>query len=439
LLRQFFSKDPGLSALLARKYAHESEIENRVREVLAAVRDRGDRAVFEYTRLFDRVDLHPGNYQVTTAETEAAYRAVSPAFLTALKEAIGKITVFHQHQRPRSWLEPDALGNIVGQVYRSLARVGIYVPGGTAAYPSSVLMNAIPARVAGVPEIIMVTPPGPGATVNPHTLVAAAEAGVTAVYKIGGAQAIATLAFGTEAIPKVDKITGPGNIYVALAKKLVYGQVGIDMVAGPSEILIVADATAPPAYVAADLLSQAEHDVLAAAVLITPVTSLAEQVQQEVERQLTNLPRREIATQALRDYGAIIITADLAEAVFLANRFAPEHLELMVADPFSWLGKVENAGAIFLGKNTPEPVGDYYAGPNHILPTGGTARFASALGVEDFMKKSSVIAYSEAGLQSGSEAIHCLAMVEGLEAHAGTITVRRNKERKDPGAEGKQD
>ena len=425
MLRQISSQDAGLTALLNRKYANEAETEGRVREILAAVRDQGDQAVFEYTRLFDHVHLSAGNCLVTTAEIETAYRVVNIEFLAALKEVIGKITTYHQYQRPRSWLEPDGMGNIVGQVCRPLARVGIYVPGGTAAYPSSVLMNAIPARVAGVPEIIMVTPPGPGGTVNPHTLVAAAEAGVTAIYKIGGAQAIGALAFGTETIPKVDKITGPGNIYVALAKKLVYGQVGIDMVAGPSEILIVADETALPAYVASDLLSQAEHDVMAAAVLITPSIYLAKQVREEINSQLTGLHRREIAAQALRDYGVIIITADIAEAVALANRFAPEHLELMVADPFSLLGKIENAGAIFLGSKTPEPVGDYYAGPNHILPTGGTSRFASALSVEDFMKKSSVIAYSDEGLKSASEAIYCLAMVEGLDAHARTIQIRK--------------
>lgn len=410
--------------LLMKEYGDLACYEQAVREILADVKCRGDEAVLAYTARFDGVELTAATMRVSETEVAEAYTRVDEEFLAALRLARDNIRAFHQKQLPKSWAEPDQRGNVLGQLVRPLERVGIYVPGGTADYPSSVLMNAIPARVAGVKEIVMVAPPRRDGRLSPYTLVAAREAGVTEIYKIGGAQAIAALAFGTETIRKVDLITGPGNIYVTLAKKEVYGRVNIDMLAGPSEILIIADETANPRYLAADLLSQAEHDVLASSVLLTPSRELAEAVAGEVEKQLQALERREIAAKSLESYGGAIITADLEEAVALANRYAPEHLELQVQDPWQWLGRIQHAGAIFLGPYTPEPVGDYLAGPNHVLPTGGTARFYSALNVETFMKKTSLLSYTARGLKAEGEAIVKLANTEGLTAHARAVAVR---------------
>ncbi|MFZ3171770.1 MAG: histidinol dehydrogenase [Carboxydocellales bacterium] len=425
------SGDADARRIIAKQYPDQEEYETRVKEILAEVRQRGDAAVLEFTARFDGAILTEGTMRVTSEELDEAYRLVDEDFLAALRLAKQKIITFHAKQLNKSWIDTDEQGNILGQMLRPLARVGVYVPGGTACYPSSVLMNVLPATVAGVPEIVMVAPPTAEGTINPHTLVAAAEAGATEIYKIGGAQAVGALAFGTDTIKKVDLITGPGNIYVTLAKKQVYGQVNIDMLAGPSEILIIADETADPTYVAADLLSQAEHDVLAAAILITPVKDLAKKVQAEVNRQLSYLPRKEIITASLRDYSGIILTSDLEEAIDLANSYAPEHLELMVAEPFAKLGKVTNAGAIFLGSFSPEPLGDYMAGPNHILPTGGTARFYSPLNVDTFMKKSSLIYYTDQGLQKVGKEVVKLAQTEGLAAHANSVLVRLGKSGKE--------
>lgn len=418
------SGDADAQRIIAKQYPDQEVYEARVKEILAEVRQRGDQAVLEFTARFDGASLTVGTMRVTPEELNEAYRLVDEDFLAALRLAKQKIITFHAKQLNKSWIDTDEQGNILGQMLRPLARVGVYVPGGTACYPSSVLMNVLPATVAGVPEIVMVAPPTEKGTIDPHTLVAAAEAGATEIYKLGGAQAVGALAFGTETIRKVDLISGPGNIYVTLAKKQVYGQVNIDMLAGPSEILIIADKTANPTYVAADLLSQAEHDVLAAAILVTPVKDLAIKVQAEVNRQLSYLPRKEIMTASLRDYSGIILTTDLEEAIDLANSYAPEHLELMVADPFAKLGKVTNAGAIFLGSFSPEPLGDYMAGPNHILPTGGTARFYSPLNVDTFMKKSSLIYYTDQGLQKVGKEVVKLAQTEGLTAHANSVLVR---------------
>ncbi|MBS4024620.1 MAG: histidinol dehydrogenase [Clostridia bacterium] len=399
--------------------------EKQVKEVLNQVREQGDEAVFAYTKQFDGSDVHADNFLVTQGEIDAAYDQVEEKFIAALRKARGKITAFHQKQLRNSWLEPETDGTMLGQLIRPLKRVGIYVPGGTASYPSSVLMNAIPAQVAGVKEIVMVTPPIRGTTaVNPYTLVAAREAGVEFIYKMGGAQAVGALAYGTQSVSKVDKITGPGNIYVTLAKKLVYGEVDIDMLAGPSEIVILADQEANPVYIAADLLSQAEHDVLAASILVTPSEKLAHQVKLELARQLAELPRQDIARQALENKGAIVLTDDILAAIEMVNHLAPEHLELLVTEPFKLLGKIENAGAIFIGPYSPEPIGDYMAGPNHVLPTGGTAKFYSPLNVDTFLKKSSVIYYSaEALLENGRDTI-ILAEGEGLMAHANAVRVR---------------
>jgi len=350
--------------------------------------------------------------------------AVDAAVLSSIRKAIANVRRYHEEQLPKSWLSYREHGAILGQNCLPLERVGIYVPGGTAAYPSSVIMNAVPAVVAGVSEIVMVVPPARDGSVNPYVLVAAREAGVAKVFKVGGAQAIAALAFGTETIPKVDKITGPGNIFVTLAKKAVYGYCGIDMLAGPSEILIVADETADPAYVAADMLSQAEHDALASSILITDSPELAQQVAAEAELQLARLPRRKIAAAALDRNGLIIITENIATAMDMANIAAPEHLEILTADPFRLLPYVRHAGAVFLGPYSPEPLGDYLAGPNHVLPTGGTARFYSVLNVETFMKRTSVIAYTKEALAAVSEDVIRLANAEGLEAHANAVRIR---------------
>ncbi|KUK83008.1 MAG: Histidinol dehydrogenase, partial [Pelotomaculum thermopropionicum] len=381
--------------------------------------------------------LEPDKIRVEESEIGKAYQQVDDDFLAALRQAGKNIDNYHRARLPRGWLEPDSGGNLVGHLCRPLSRVGIYVPGGTAVYPSSVLMNALPAKVAGVQEIVMVTPPARDGSVNPYILVAAAEAGVTEIYRVGGAQAVAALAYGTPTIKAVDKIIGPGNSYVAMAKKQVYGMVDIDMVAGPSEILIIADENADPAFIAADLLSQAEHDERAAPVLLTPSRQLAFKVQEEVAAQAALLLRKEIVERSLEDYGAVVVTGNIDEAFELANRFAPEHLELMLEEPLRWLTRVENAGAVFVGAHSPEPVGDYLAGPNHILPTGGTARFYSPLGVDSFLKKSSLIAYTGATLAQMGDAVIKMAAVEGLEAHANAVRIRLKKNDQKKGIEGR--
>lgn len=424
MIRIMKAGDPALEDILNRRIAGKEEAAVAVAEVIKEVRAAGDRALCTYTARFDGANLNPGELRVTAAEIEEAYSLVEDQVLEALRLARDNIAAFHEKQLEKSWFEPVENGVILGQLVRPLNRAGIYVPGGTATYPSSVLMNAVPARVAGVKEIVMVTPPGKDGKLNPYTLVAAAEAGVTEIYKVGGAQAVAALAYGTETIRPVDKITGPGNIYVTLAKQQVYGQVGIDMLAGPSEVLVVADETADPVYVAADLLSQAEHDVLASAVLLTPEQSLAEAVKEEIVKQTAKLPRRDIVTRSLADYGALVLTKDLHEAIEMANKFAPEHLELMIKEPFTRLGQITNAGAVFLGTHSPEPVGDYLAGPNHVLPTGGTARFYSPLRVDTFIKKSSLISYTQKALEQVGEKIINLAEIEGLDAHANAVRVR---------------
>lgn len=421
------SGDTAIANVIKKEFPDQAVYEERVREILQNVRERGDEALIEYTARFDRAELTPETLRVSAEETEQAYREVDGEFVTAIRRARDNIADFHRKQLGKSWMETSEDGTILGQIIRPVERAGIYVPGGTANYPSSVLMNAVPASVAGVCEIVMVAPPGSDGRLQASTLVAAAEAGVTEIYKLGGAQAVAALAYGTATIRPVDLITGPGNIYVTLAKKMVYGVVNIDMLAGPSEILVIADETADPVYVAADLLSQAEHDVLASAVLLTPSRGLAEAVRKEVPRQVGYLSRKEIMTASLRDYSAIIVTRDLAEAVELANSYAPEHLELAVAAPFDILGKIRNAGSIFMGHYTPEPVGDYFAGPNHVLPTGGTARFYSPLNVDTFLKKSGLIAYSPDRLKRHGADIIKLAETEGLDAHANSVRVRLGK------------
>jgi histidinol dehydrogenase len=414
---------------LKREVEYGSPEQNeRVKQIIEDVRQNGDAALRRLALELDRVKVD--ELRVTDAEIEAAYEQVDQTFLDAIREAAVNIRRFHEKQKRTSWMDLQPDGSILGQVIRPLRRVGLYVPGGKAAYPSSVLMNAIPAQVAGVPEIVMVTPPGTagGEGINPHILVAAAEAGVREIYRVGGAQAVAALAYGTESIAAADKIVGPGNIYVALAKRYVFGAVDIDSIAGPSEIVVLADESADAAYVAADLLSQAEHDEMASAILVTPSPELASAVHAEVERQLALLPRREIAAQSIRDYGAILRVASLDEGIEVVNQLAPEHLEIIAREPFQYLGKIENAGAVFLGPYSSEPVGDYFAGPNHVLPTNGTARFSSPLNVDDFIKKSSVISYSKEALLRDGEKIMALARHEGLEAHARAIQIRLEKE-----------
>ncbi len=427
MIRILDSTDSSVKGVINKQYSDQAVYEERVQEILARVREHGNQALVEFTAKFDGADLTPETLRVSNEEIEEAYEEVESDFVNAIRKARDNIAEFHRKQLNNSWFDASPDGTILGQVIRPMERVGIYVPGGTANYPSSVLMNAVPAQVAGVSEIVMVAPPHADGRLQASTLVAAAEAGVNEIYKLGGAQAIAALAYGTETIKKVDLISGPGNIYVTLAKKMVYGQVNIDMLAGPSEILVIADGECNPVYVAADLLSQAEHDVLASAILLTPSRELAEQVREEIIRQVGYLSRKEIMTASLRDYSAIIITKDLDEAVELANAYAPEHLELSVDEPFTLLGKIKNAGAIFLGHFTPEPVGDYFAGPNHVLPTGGTARFYSPLNVETFMKKSSVISYSPERLYKHGMDIIKLAETEGLDAHANAVRVRLEK------------
>jgi histidinol dehydrogenase len=407
----------------------DEEIQLRVEKIVQTVREKGDEALLEYTRAFDGCALKAEELRVSEAEIDAAMEKVEPDFLAYLKQAREHITSFHRKQKQQSWFSQDETGSITGQLYRPLRRVGIYVPGGTASYSSTVLMTALPAKVAGVKEIVMVTPPGSKGTLPAATLAAARIAGVTEIYRVGGAQAVAALAYGTATIPAVDKIVGPGNIYVALAKKAVFGVVGIDMLAGPSEILIIGDGSAAPEYAAADMLSQAEHDRRARAFLLTPDAAWADAVIQAVKEQLALLPRQEIAAAALKDYGAVIITADLKEAFTVANQLAPEHLELLVVEPWAALAQVENAGAVFLGAYSPEPLGDYWAGPSHVLPTGGTARYASPLTVEDFVKRSSIICMSGEGLEKAAAPVEYLAGAEGLVAHGQALKVRLKKER----------
>ena len=394
-----------------------------VREIVENVAIGGDRALFEYTEKFDGVLLDSQTVKVTEGDVEEAIRNVDDADLEILKLAAQRIEAFHKKQKMSSWIDSDEEGIELGQLIRPLNRVGIYAPGGRASYPSTVLMAAIPAGVAGVSEIILVTPSDRG-NLNPLVLAAAQLAGIDTIFKVGGAQAVAALAYGTESIPQVDKIVGPGNVYVATAKKMVYGQVGIDMIAGPSEIVVISDGTVSPAIVAADLLSQAEHDEMACALLLTPERSFAESVVSEVNAQIPALERESIASRAIKEYGAAIVTRNMEEAIDIANRFAPEHLELMVENPHELLDQIKNAGAVFLGYSSPEAVGDYMAGPNHILPTGGTARFSSPLGVYDFMKRTSVISFSEKSLMKYGHKVARFAELEGLDAHRKSITVR---------------
>lgn len=403
-----------------------------VKEIVAAVKAQGDEALLRYSKQFDGVELEVSQLRVTEQELKAAYAKVEPAFVQAIVSAANNIRAFHLRQKRESWMDVQQDGTILGQIIHPLQRVGVYVPGGKASYPSSVLMNVIPAQVAGVEEIVLVTPPATGGKegIDPYILVAAAEAGVKEIYRVGGAQAIAALAYGTDTIKQVDKICGPGNIYVALAKREVYGAVDIDSIAGPSEIAVLADEHADPVYVAADLLSQAEHDEMACAVLVTPSTTFATACQQEVERQLAELPRQEIARASIRDYGVIIVVDSIEAGIDVINRIAPEHFELMVEEPMQYVGKVVNAGAIFVGAYSSEPVGDYFAGPNHIIPTNGTARFSSPVDVDDFIKKSSLIYYSKEALLRDGDTIIELARREGLEGHARAIEVRLAKEGK---------
>ena len=399
-----------------------ADVSAPVAEILRNVRQRGDAALREYTRRFDGAE--PDSLAVTQEELDEAAEQVEPAFLDVLREAAENIRAFHARQKREGFLMTEREGVVLGQKVIPLARVGIYVPGGTAAYPSTVLMNAIPAHIAGVGEIVMVTPPGKDGRVNPHILAAAKIAGVTRIFKVGGAQAVAALAYGTETIPRVDKIVGPGNAYVAEAKKQVFGQVNIDMIAGPSEVLVIADGQSNPAWVAADLLSQAEHDKLAAAVLVTDSRALAEAVAEELEKQMPALEREEIARASIEANGKIIICGDLREAVAVANRIAPEHLELCVDNPFDYLGEIVNAGSIFLGRYNPEPMGDYFAGPNHTLPTLGTARFYSPLSVDDFVKKSQFSYYTRQALERDYRKVSLFARKEGLTAHARAVDIR---------------
>lgn len=395
-----------------------------VNAILEQVKLQGDEALFAYTEQFDKVTLTSATIRVTPEEMQAAYEQTDARFLEIIRRAAANIREYHVKQVRNSWIDTQPNGVILGQKISPLDSVGVYVPGGKAAYPSSVLMNVIPAQVAGVPRIAMTTPPGKDGKVNPHVLVAAKEGGVTEIYKVGGAQAIAALAFGTASIPKVDKITGPGNIYVALAKRAVFGHVGLDSIAGPSEILILADETANPRYVAADLLSQAEHDELASAILVTTSPELAEQVSAEVDKLAARLSRKEIIQKSLDQYGYILLADTMADAVETVNEIASEHLEIMTRDPFTVMTKIRNAGAIFIGEYSSEPLGDYFAGPNHVLPTNGTAKFFSPLGVDDFVKKSSLISYSREALEAVSQDIMEFAAIEQLTAHANSIKVR---------------
>lgn len=416
------------SRVMNRSQLTNDAVTATVKEIIRRVREEGDAALYDYTARFDHVQLSADTVQVTREEIDAAYATATPEWLAAMREAARRITDFHQKQKQNTWLDFQP-GIALGQKITPLRRVGVYVPGGTAAYPSSVLMNVLPAKVAGVREIVMVTPPGrDGGVSYPLALVAADIAGVDRIFKIGGAQAIAALAFGTQSIPRVDKITGPGNIYVAMAKREVFGHVGIDMVAGPSEVLVIADESSDPRHVAADLLSQAEHDPLAAAILVTNSMDVALKVDAELERQTALLPRQEIIRRSLDAYGTIVVCDDLRQCAAIANDIAPEHMELCVAQPYALLDQIDNAGAIFLGGWSPEPLGDYFAGPNHVLPTSGTARFFSPLNVDDFVKKSSLICSSREELEKVADDVILLAQSEGLDAHANAVAIRFGKE-----------
>ncbi len=417
-----------LDDLLKRSPNHYTEYESRVADIIVAVREKKDAAVFGYTKQFDGADLTADNVKVTEAEIQKAYEQVDEKLLAVIRKAKENIRIYHEKQKQYSWFDSEESGIILGQKVTPIQTVGVYVPGGKAVYPSSVLMNVIPAKVAGVSRIIMTTPPEADGSVYASTLVAAKEAGVDEIYKAGGAQAIAAMAFGTESIPKVDKIVGPGNIYVALAKKAVFGYVSIDSIAGPSEILVLADETANPKFVAADLLSQAEHDELASAILITTSKELAEKVSEEIDRFTAVLSRKEIILKSLENYGYILVAETLEEAIEAANDIASEHLEIVTKNAFEVMTKIRNAGAIFIGEYSSEPLGDYFAGPNHVLPTNGTAKFFSPLGVDDFIKKSSIISYSREALAPVYQDIVQFAECEKLTAHANSIRVRFEKE-----------
>ena len=419
------SKKNILNDLLKRSPNNYDNFADSVNAILANVKENGDKALFQYTKDFDKADINASNIKVTEEEIKEAYdRLENPELVQVIRRSLKNIKEYHEKQKQYSWFDSKPDGSILGQKVTPLSRVGVYVPGGKAAYPSSVLMNVIPAKVAGVEQIVMVTPPGKDGKVNPNTLVAANEAGVDVIYKVGGAQAIAALAYGTESIAKVDKIVGPGNIYVALAKKAVFGYVSIDSVAGPSEILVLADETANPRYVAADLLSQAEHDELASAILVTTSEELANKVSEYVDMFVSKLKREEILQKSLDNYGYILVTDTMQAAIDTANDIASEHLEIVTKNPFDTMTRIKNAGAIFLGENSSEPLGDYFAGPNHVLPTNGTAKFFSPLSVDDFIKKSSIISYSREALEPLSEDIQKFAKAEGLTAHANSIRVR---------------
>ena len=425
------AKENLLEDLLKRSPNNYGQYEQGVQEILAHVKEEKDQAVFAYTKKFDHADITADNIKVTEEEIEEAYKEVDPKLVEIIRKALLNIRTYHEKQRQYSWFDSKPDGTILGQKVTPIHRVGVYVPGGKAVYPSSVLMNIVPAKVAGVDEIIMVTPPGKDGKVTPTTLVAAKEAGADAIYKVGGAQAIGALAYGTESIPKVDKIVGPGNIYVALAKKAVYGYVSIDAIAGPSEILVLADDTANPHFVAADLLSQAEHDELASAILVTTSKTLGEKVQEEIEGYLKKLSRAEIIEKSLENFGYILEAETLDEALEVVNAIASEHLEIVTANPFEVMTKVRNAGAIFIGEYSSEPLGDYFAGPNHVLPTNGTAKFFSALSVDDFIKKSSIVYYSREALRKIHKDIIQFATSEQLTAHANSIAVRFEEEDKE--------
>ena len=418
------AKENLLVDLLKRSPNNYGQYEQGVQEILAHVKEEKDQAVFAYTKKFDHADITAANIKVTEEEIEEAYKEVDPKLVEIIRKALLNIRTYHEKQRQYSWFDSKPDGTILGQKVTPLHRVGVYVPGGKAVYPSSVLMNIVPAKVAGVDEIVMVTPPGKDGKVTPNTLVAAHEAGADVIYKVGGAQAIAALAYGTESIPKVDKIVGPGNIYVALAKKAVYGYVSIDAIAGPSEILVIADETANPRFVAADLLSQAEHDELASAILVTTSEELARKVSDEVDGFLKELSRSEIIRKSLDNYGYILVADTMDDVIDIANEIASEHLEIQTKNPYDVMTKVRNAGAIFIGEYASEPLGDYFAGPNHVLPTNGTAKFFSPLSVDDFIKKSSIIGYSEEALRDIHKDIEAFAEAEQLTAHANSIKVR---------------
>ncbi len=413
-----------LENLLKRSPNSYGEFEDRVASIIETVKEQGDEAVFSYTKQFDKAEISAQNLIVTEEEIAEAYEKVQPELLDVIRKSLVNIRAFHEKQLKNSWFDSQQNGIILGQKVTPLDKVGVYVPGGKAVYPSSVLMNVVPAKVAGVPHIYMTTPPGADGKVYPSTLVAAKEAGVDVIYKVGGAQAIAALAFGTESIAKVDKIVGPGNIYVALAKKAVFGHVSIDSIAGPSEILVLADESANPKFVAADLLSQAEHDEMASAILITTSMELAKQVSREVDYFVSILSRKEIISKSLDNYGYILVAPDMDAAIDAANEIASEHLEIVTKNPFETMTKIKNAGAIFLGEYSSEPLGDYFAGPNHVLPTNGTAKFFSALSVDDFIKKSSIISYSKDALEEVYKDIVKFAECEQLTAHANSIKVR---------------